>query len=70
MNISECSLIGWKIWLADKSFLCLSASLHSVDAQRDVPMLEDMTDIFTNSILYSSLLRIQTAIILRKDFVV
>lgn len=56
--------------LADKSFRRLSASLYSVDAQRDVPMLEDMADIFTNSILYSSLLRIQTAIILRKDFAV
>lgn len=70
MDISECSLIGWKIWLADKSFLCLSASLHSVDAQRDVPMLEDMAYIFTNSVLYSSLLRVRTAINLRKDFVV
>lgn len=36
--------------LADKSFRRLSASLYSVDAQRDVPMLEDMADIFTNSI--------------------
>ena len=56
--------------LADKSFLCLSACLHSVDAQRDVPMLEDMAYIFTNSVLYSSLSRIQTAINLRKDFAV
>lgn len=32
--------------------------------------LEDMAYIFTNSILYSSLLIIQTAIIPRKDFVV
>lgn len=70
MNISECSLIGWKIWLADKSFLCLSASLYSVDTQRDVPLLEDMAYIFTNSVLYSSLLRVRTAINLRKDFVV
>ena len=52
MNISECSLIGWEIWLADKSFLCLSASLHSVDAQRNVPLLEDMADIFTNLAFY------------------
>ena len=37
--------------LADKSFRRLSASLYSVDAQRDVPMLEYMADIFTNSIL-------------------
>ena len=29
-----------------------------------------MADIFTNSILYSSLLIIQTVIILRKDFAV
>lgn len=38
--------------LADKSFRRLSASLYSVDTQRDVPLLEDMADIFTNSILY------------------
>ena len=56
--------------LADKSFRRLSASLYSVDTQRDVPLLEDMADIFINSVLYSSLLRIQTAIILRKDFAV
>ena len=35
--------------LADKSFRRLSASLYSVDAQRDVPLLEDMADIFTNA---------------------
>ena len=56
--------------LADKSFRRLSASLYSVDTQRNVPLLEDMADIFTNSILYNNLLRIQTAIILRKDFAV
>ena len=56
--------------LGDKSFRRLSASLYSVDAQRDVPLLEDMADIFTNSVLYSSLLRVRTAINLRKDFVV
>ena len=70
MDISECSLIGWKIWLADKSFRRLSASLYSVDTQRNVPLLEDMAYIFTNSVLYSSLLRVRTAINLRKDFVV
>ena len=52
MNISECSLIGWKIWLADKSFRRLSASLYSVDTQRNVPLLEDMADIFTNLAFY------------------
>ena len=36
--------------LGDKSFRRLSASLYSVDTQRNVPILEDMADIFTNSI--------------------
>ncbi|WP_302825064.1 hypothetical protein, partial [Leyella stercorea] len=36
--------------LGDKSFWCLSASLYSVDTQRDVSLLEDMADIFINSI--------------------
>lgn len=38
--------------LGDKSFRRLSASLYSVDTQRDVPLLEDMVDILNNSILY------------------
>lgn len=36
--------------LGDRSFRHLSASLYSVDTQRDVSLLEDMADIFTNSI--------------------
>lgn len=50
MDISECSLIGWEIGWQISRFRRLSASYYSVDTQRDVPLLEDMTDIFTNSI--------------------
>ena len=46
----EDKLDGMGDRLADKPFLRLSASLYSVDTQRDVPLLEDMADIFTNSI--------------------
>lgn len=70
MDISECSLIGWEIGWQISRFRRLSASHYSVDTQRDVPLLEDMADNFTNSVLYSRLLRIKTAIILRKDFAV
>lgn len=38
--------------LGDKSFRRLSASLYSVDTQRNVPLLEDMADIFTNLAFY------------------
>ena len=50
MDISECSLIGWEIGWHISRFRRLSASHYSVDTQRDVPLLEDMADIFTNSI--------------------
>ena len=36
--------------LGDRSFRRLSVSIYSVDTQRDVSLLEDMADIFTNSI--------------------
>lgn len=50
MDISECSLIGWEIGWEISRFRRLSASLYSVDTQRNVPLLEDMADIFINSI--------------------
>ena len=70
MDISECSLIGWEIgWEISRFGAYLPAVILLIHSE--MCRYWKIWQIFSPTrFLYNNLLRIQTAIILRKDFAV